>query len=276
MDTKVIFNQLQRIAFEKKRPVKEVLQYYAMERFLYRLSVSPYKDSFFLKGGLMLMVWNPANHRATIDIDLLAKMPNTIPKVKKVIEEICRQQVEPDGVVFVSNSLQLTPAQVQAKYQGIAIALLARIFSAILSLRIDIGFNGRIFPCPSEITYPALLNFPAPILRGYTIETTIAEKFEAIVRLGSANTRMKDFYDIWLLLQQHSFDLKELESVIQKVLHRRNTKMDQMPRAFSPSFYTNPSKLKIWDAFIKGISREKLSLEKVILFLRKYFEFLYP
>lgn len=234
-----IYSRLKNVAKQRKRPVQEILKYYAMERFLYRLSVSTHQSSFYLKGGLMLMVWDPKSHRATVDIDLLAKTSNSIANLQKIINEVCALEVAPDGMVFTSQSLKLSEAQLEAEYRGISAAFSAQLFTAKLPMRIDFGFSDTILPNPAQVKYPTLLDLPAPQLKGYTPETSIAEKFESIIRLGFANTRMKDFYDIWLLIQQFDFDRNELKGIIQQVLKNRGTTLEAPPIAFLETFYDN-------------------------------------
>lgn len=267
-----IYSRLKNVAKQRKRPVQEILKYYAMERFLYRLSVSSHQSSFYLKGGLMLMVWDPMSHRATVDIDLLGKTSNSLTNLQKIINEVCTIEVIPDGMVFASQSLKLTEAQLEAEYHGISAAFSAQLFTAKLPMRIDFGFSDTILPYPTKIKYPTLLNFPAPELNGYTPQTSIAEKFESIIRLGFANTRMKDFYDIWLMIQQFDFDRIELKEIIQQVLKNRGTVLDASPIAFLDSFYDNAIKKDKWNAFLKDISHEPLSLEQVMFDLKSFFK----
>lgn len=267
-----IYTRLKNIAQQRKRPVQEVLKYYAMERFLYRLSISSYQSSFFLKGGLMLMVWDPMSHRATVDIDLLAKTSNSIANLQKIINEICAIEVIPDGMMFASQSLKLSEAQLEAEYHGISAAFSAQLFTAKLPMRIDFGFSDTILPHPAKVKYPTLLDLPAPELKGYTPQTSIAEKFESIIRLGFANTRMKDFYDIWLLIQQFDFDRQELHHIIQQILKNRGTVVDGTPIAFLESFYNNSIKKDKWNAFLRDISHEAIPLEKVMMDLRRFFQ----
>lgn len=266
-----IYSRLKNIARQRQRPVQEVLKYYAMERFLYRLSVSSYQNAFYLKGGLMLMVWDPIGHRATVDIDLLGKISNSIANLQKIINEICSVDVIFDGMNFGSETLRLSEAQLEADYRGIRASFSAKLFTAKLPMRVDFGFSDTIFPHPAEIIYPTLLDLPAPKLKGYTPQTSIAEKFESIVKLGFANTRMKDFYDIWLLIQQFDFDRQELRKIIHQVLKNRGTVAETLPIAFLESFYDNPVKKEKWSAFLKDISHESVSLEKVIGDLRIFF-----
>ena len=192
--------------------------------------------------------------------------------VQKIINEICTVEVISDGLQFDSNSLKLTEAQLQAEYNGISAAFSAKLFTAKLPMRIDFGFSDTILPYPAQLKYPTLLDLPAPELKGYTPETSIAEKFESIIRLGLANTRMKDFYDIWLLIQQFEFDRNTLKQIIQKILENRSTTIDNYPAAFSENFYNDPIKKTKWNAFLKGISHDIVSLEKIIFDLREFFE----
>ena len=139
-------------------------------------------------------------------------------------------------------------------------------------MKIDFGFSDTILPQPAVVKYPTLLDLPVPELKAYTPETSIAEKFESIVRLGLANTRMKDFYDIWLLIQRFSFDRQKMGDIILQVLKNRGTEFEGMPEAFSELFYAQAAKKEKWNAFLKGISQSPIPLERVISDLRRYFE----
>ncbi|MDB6082079.1 MAG: hypothetical protein JWO53_1351 [Chlamydiia bacterium] len=266
-----IYSRLKNVARQRKRPFQEILKYYAMERFLYRLSVSSHRSDFYLKGGLMLMVWDPLSHRATIDIDLLGKTSNSMTNLQKIMSEICAINVAFDGLSFDSETLRLSEAQLEAEYPGITASFSAQLFTAKLPMRVDFGFSDTIFPHPAVITYPTLLDLPAPKLKGYTPQTSIAEKFESIIRLGFANTCMKDFYDIWLLIQQFDFDQQELRTIICQVLKNRGTSTEVLPTAFLESFYSDPTKKDKWNAFLRGISHKFIPLEKVIGDLRVFF-----
>lgn len=272
-----VYSRLKNIAKQRKRPVQEILKYYAMERFLYRLSVSLYGNSFYLKGGLMLRVWDPMSHRATVDIDFLAKTSNSMENLQKIIVDICSVEVVPDGMTFISTSLRLSKAQSAAEYHGLNASFSAELFTARLPMQIDVGFSDAILPFPAQFKYPTLLDFPAPELKGYTPQTSIAEKFESIVRLGTANTRMKDFYDVWQLIQQFDFDRKELNEIIQQVLKNRGTVIEGVPVAFLESFYDSPIREDKWNAFLKDISCDScLSLKQVSLDLKGFFQELMP
>jgi predicted nucleotidyltransferase component of viral defense system len=266
-----VYNRLKNIALAKNRPTQEVLRYYAMERFLYRLSISQYKRSFFLKGGLMLMVWDPVTHRATVDIDLLAKAGNSLENISRILKAICSHPVLKDGIDFNSADLILSQSQIETEYTGLSARFSAHLHTAKLPLRIDIGFSDKIFPKPANICYPALLDFPHPKLQGYTPETMIAEKLDAIIKLGLANSRMKDFYDIWMIINQFQIKSEKIAPIIKKVFQNRKTIVREIPKAFSEAFYNTSKTLERWDSFLKGIGHDLIPLEKVIFEIRDFF-----
>lgn len=271
-----VYTKLKNIALKRNRPTQEVLQYYAMERFLYRLSVSNHKNSFFLKGGLMLMVWDPATHRATVDIDLLAKTNNSIENISQILKEICLYPVSQDGIEFDSRALILAESQIETEYTGLSARFSAHLHTAKLPLRIDIGFSDKILPKPANLDYPTLLDFPSPKLRGYTPETMIAEKLDAMVKLGLANSKMKDFYDVWTMVNQFQIMPEKIAPVIRDVFQNRKTVVREVPKAFSEAFYNTPKILERWDSFLKGIGHEPIPLEKIVLEIKDFFLPLLP
>jgi predicted nucleotidyltransferase component of viral defense system len=266
-----VYTKLKNIALTKNRPTQEILRYYAMERFLYRLSASKHKDSFFLKGGLMLMIWDPNTHRATVDIDLLAKANNSIDNISRILKEICSHPVLQDGIEFDSINLVLAESQIETEYTGLSARFSASLHTAKLPLRLDIGFSDKIFPKPASLNYPVLLDFPSPQLRGYTPETMIAEKLDAMVKLGLANSRMKDFYDVWTMVNQFQINPEEIAPVIKEVFQNRKTIVREVPKAFTEAFYNTPKTLERWDSFLKGIAHDPVPLEQVILEIKNFF-----
>jgi predicted nucleotidyltransferase component of viral defense system len=210
-------------ARETGRPFNELLQYFAIERFLYRLSKSPYADNFVLKGALMLTVWQAPLTRPTLDIDFLGRIDNRIETIVRVTREICRQEVEPDGIAFDIATIKAKRIAEDADYEGIRVRFLGSLGTARIVMQIDIGFGDIVIPSPEPLNYPTLLDLPAPQLRGYSRESTIAEKFEAMVKLGILNSRMKDFFDLWLMLHQFDFDGVTLAEAILKTFSTRGT-----------------------------------------------------
>ena len=219
----------------------------------------------------MLMVWDPTTHRATVDIDLLAKASNSIENISRILKEICSHPVLQDGIEFNSTDLILAESQIETEYTGLSARFSAHLHTAKLPLRIDIGFSDKIFPKPANVDYPALLDFPSPELQGYTPETMIAEKLDAMVKLGLANSRMKDFYDIWTIVNQFQIKLEKIAPVIKDVFQNRKTVVREIPKAFSKAFYNMPKTLERWDAFLKGIGHDPVPLEKVIFEIRDFF-----
>jgi len=193
-------------AKESSRPFNELLQYFAIERFIYRLSKSPHADQFILKGALMFFAWCGPESRPTTDIDLLGKIDNRIDTITTVMKDACLTDVEPDGISFNADTVDAVRITEDAEYEGVRVRVHGSLGKTRVSIQIDIGFGDVIIPNASSVSYPAILDFPAPELMGYTMESTIAEKFQAMVKLGVLNSRMKDFYDIWFL--SRAFDFK--------------------------------------------------------------------
>lgn len=193
-------------ARETGRPFNELLQYFAMERFLYRLSRSVHADKFVLKGALMLAAWQAPVTRPTMDIDLLGITDNGVDAIVTVVEDICRQEVGPDGLLFDASSVEAERIVEDADYAGVRVRFRGTLGTARITMQLDIGFGDVVVPKPEVVHYPAILDFPAPCLRGYSRESAVAEKFEAMVKLGVLNSRVKDFFDIWLLSRQFDFD----------------------------------------------------------------------
>jgi predicted nucleotidyltransferase component of viral defense system len=263
-----IRQRLKNLSEQRNRPFDEILRYYAMERFLYRLSLSPYAERFFLKGGLMLKVWDSTDHRATMDIDLLARTSNQIDNLQRIITEVSEMPCEEDGISFDTQKLILRNTKTGGDYNGISSSFSAKLFTTKMPVLIDIGFNDVIIPKPQQILYPTLLEMPKPILLGYTIETVIAEKLESIVKLALVNTRMKDFYDLWTILKTYEIKSQKLMTAIHEVFANRKTPL-QRPIAFTPAFYDIKETQQRWNNFLSAMGKQSVKFEKVILELSK-------
>lgn len=242
--------KLANLTKESKRPFAELLQYYAMERFLYRLSRSEYKDRLVLKGALMFVAWGTPRSRATKDIDLLARTDNSIANLVKVVQDICRIEVEADGLTFDPALVKGEKIKEDADYEGVRLLFQGRLEQARVHMQIDVGFGDSVTPAPAAIDYPVILDLPAPKLKGYPPETIVAEKFEALVKLGMINTRMKDFYDLWLLSRQFDFDGRTLSKALQATFARRGIALTTSPTAFTPEFHDDAQKQTQWKAFL--------------------------
>jgi hypothetical protein len=235
-----------------KRPFQEILQYYAMERFIHRFSLSPYKDKLILKGGLMFYVWHLASSRATRDIDFLGITPNNPNNIHKIITQICDINYSNDGMIFIKDNIQCIGIQEQNEYTGIRATLFATLEQAKIKLQIDIGFGDIIHPNPIDFHYPTLLDMQTPQIKGYTPETLIAEKLHTMLRHGSRNSRMKDIYDIWLLSRQFQFNGQTLKNAIIKTLSNRGLTLDNHePLIFTDDYKDDKNRNQQWNAFIR-------------------------
>jgi len=203
--------------------LQTLLTRFALERFLFRLSVSKHRESFVLKGAFLFLAWGESVERPTRDLDLLAEGAPDIERLEQIFRELCELEVESDGVVFVADTVRGRMIREQAAYDGIRVNLDARLGKAVLRLQIDVGFGDAVVPAPMEIEFPVLLEFPCPRLRGYRPETVVAEKCEAMVALGLANSRLKDYNDLWRLASTRDFEGLVLALAILAVFERRQT-----------------------------------------------------
>ena len=253
--------RLQNIARETGRPFGEILQYYAMERFLYRLSKSAYSKKFVLKGAMMLTVWETPISRPTMDIDLLGRLENDVEKIIGAIKEICAQNVELDGLVFEQNSVKGEIITEAAEYEGVRVRFRGHLGNARVVMQLDIGFGDVVVPPAARIEFPAMLDMPAPRLLGYSRESAVAEKFEAMVKLGARNSRMKDFFDIWILSRQFDFNGNTLAKAVKKTFEARGATIPSQPFSFTDDMKTDPTKKTQWRGFIRKSRIENAPLE---------------
>ena len=236
---------------ESARPFNELFQHYAIERFLYRLSRSPYAEKFILKGALMLMVWEVPAFRSTMDIDMLGKMKNSTDAITATVRNVCLQDVEPDGIVFDPKSVRGQVITEEADYEGVRVHFRGSLDNARITIQLDVGFGDIVIPSPELTAYPTILDLPAPQILGYSKESTIAEKFEAMVRRGIMNSRMKDFWDIRLLSRQFAFDGKTLAAAIAQTFAARHTAIPADPVDFTEAFVQDKTKQTQWKAFLR-------------------------
>jgi predicted nucleotidyltransferase component of viral defense system len=241
---------------EDNRPFNELLQYYAMERFLYRLSVSKYEPHYILKGALMLRAWNSPEFRPTMDIDMLGRTSNEEANIISQIREVMTVKVDPDGLSFDTESIQSERITEDADYEGIRIRFRGTLGTARINMQIDIGFGDIVYPGPERAQLPCMLDAPAPSLLCYSRESAIAEKFEAMIKLGELNSRMKDFYDIWLLSRQFAFEFDKLAEAIRLTFKQRDTKFPEAIDAFSEAFVA--SRQPLWSAFRRRLKQEHI------------------
>ncbi len=233
------------------RPFEQVLKYYSMKRFLYRLSCSPHADAFVLKGALMLQVWQGPEARRTEDIDLLGRVRNEPELLADIVRSVCSQEVVPDGLVFHTETVSAVAMQFDPRYSGVRLSLRAALGTACVSLRLDVGFGDAVIPGPSRVVYPAILDFPAPEMHGYSRESAIAEKFQAMVQHGEFNSRLKDFFDIWLLSQRTAFAGEVLAEAIRETFRHHRQEVSASPHAFDDPFALDPGRCAQWRRYVR-------------------------
>ena len=270
-----IHSQLMNRARAEGRSFNDLLQYFTLERFLYRLGRSPEADRFILKGARMFSAWRGILTRPTRDIDLAGQAGNSVDRIVEIVMSICRQVVDvDDGLRFLPDSVRGEEIVDEAEYHGVRVRLVTMLGRARIPLQIDIGFGDPIVPKPVRVQLPTLLDFPPPRLRGYTRESVIAEKFQAMTALGETNSRMKDFYDIWLLATHFEFDGAVLADAIRETFQVRLTEIQPSPVAFSDEFANAPAQQQQWNAFRSRhqLSDAPQSLSEAIAVLRLFLE----
>lgn len=241
-----------------------LLTRYALERLLYRLSISAYRDRFVLKGAVLVTTWFDDPHRPTRDLDLLGFGESSSEALLRIWKEICATQLE-DGIEFDGDALRTEPIREELEYGGVRLRTTATLAAARIPITVDVGFGDAVEPGIEDVDLPVLLDLPAPHLRAYARETVVAEKFQAMVALGLANSRMKDFYDLWVLSRHHEFDTPRLARAIAATFLRRNTAVpDMLPDAFRPVFFNDERKRQQWAAFVRDLSSTTPSLEEVL------------
>jgi predicted nucleotidyltransferase component of viral defense system len=265
--------RLANLAREQREDFQELLSRYGRERLLYRLSVSEFQERFVLKGALLFAYWTGAPHRPTRDLDLLGYGAPDIAVLEKAFRDLCAVEVQPDVLVFEPDSVNGERIKDEEKYEGVRLHMTARLEKTRVPLQIDIGFGDRVVPAPEEIDFPTLLDFPAPRLRSYTRESMVAEKFEAMVKLGMLNTRMKDFFDLWTVSREFAFDGPTLSRAIKATFETRGTIVpNKAPLALSPEFCDDREKNAQWKAFLSKakLNADGKSLAGIAEALRKF------
>lgn len=248
-----VHQRLLNLARAENRPLNELLQYYAIERFLFRLGRLPLRNQFVLKGAQMLRAWtdSPLTARPTMDVDLLGKVDNGIENLEKIVRRCCLVNIE-DGVTFDPETVRGETIRKDAEYKGVRVFVKGFLGKIRLSVQIDFGFGDAVIPAPIEIVLPQLLDLGSPQLLGYTPESAIAEKFQAMVALDVTNTRYKDFYDINFLSRTLEFDGAILTAAIETTFRLRRTSLpERLPNALTERFTGDENKRKQWRAFLR-------------------------
>ncbi|HNQ03868.1 MAG TPA: nucleotidyl transferase AbiEii/AbiGii toxin family protein [Thiobacillaceae bacterium] len=266
-----IRNRLLNKARSEKLDYNLLLTRYALERMLYRLSISGQRDQFLLKGALLFDLWFDVPHRPTHDADFLGFGSAEISHVEALFRDICRIEVE-DGIVFQPDSVKAAEIRKEANYAGVRVTLMGLLGSARCPVQVDIGFGDAVVPGPDEAQYPVILGeMPAPQLRVYPRYTVVAEKLEALTSLGMLNSRMKDYFDLWVLARYTDFDGAVLSRAVAATFDRRRTAIpNDVPIGLSDEFITDAQKEKQWQAFLRKNAIDSMSLATVIADLRKF------
>lgn len=251
-----------------------LLTRFGNERLLYRIGASPHADRFVLKGAMLFAAWTGMPHRPTRDLDLLGRGDPSPGAVADLIRAACERAPEQDdGLRFDAAAIVAHEIREAQEYGGVRVAVPATLGNARVPLRVDVGFGDVITPPARPLTYPTLLpDLPPPVLAAYPPETVVAEKVQAIVELGMANTRLKDFFDVWLLLRDFDLSGEALAAAIRATFARRRTPLPiATPTALSDAFARDDVKRAEWSAFVRraGLADTAPSLDQVVTALRE-------
>ncbi len=252
--------RLNNLAVARKEPFARILERYAIERLLYRLSRSAHQDRFVLKGASLFLAWGGEVHRPTRDVDLLGFGSSDLDEVVAIMAAIITTPVEEDGLAFPVEAITASRLKAGQRYEGVRLSVLALLDRARIRVQVDIGFGDAV--TPTHGPFPALLDMPGPVLRLYPRETVIAEKFQALVVLDLTNTRLKDFYDLWAIGRGFAFDGEVLCHALRATFQRRETALPAAtPPALTTAFTRDPAKEKLWQAFLGKNEMAALDLE---------------
>ena len=265
--------RLNRTAKETGQEYNSLLLRYVQERFLYRLSKSVYKDAFILKGALLFTAYNFDTLRPTKDIDFHgSNVTNDLEELKKILKDICSIEAE-DAVEFEANTVEVVQITEEREYPGARARIEAKMDAGVIVLWIDLGYGDKIVKGPVEVEFPVLLDFPVPRVKVYSLESAIAEKFEACVKLNFSSSRMKDFYDIQELAAKNIFKLKDLAEAIKETFETRKTDLSERKIIFGDAFKNDVEKEVQWQAFLRRTGLEsKLTFAELVVRIHSFIE----
>ena len=263
--------RLLNLSRERNEDFNLILTRYAVERFLYRLSKSKHADRFILKGAMLTAIWIGEMHRPTRDLDLLGFGDPETEALRGVIKDICLVKVEKDGLEYEADSIEIEEIRENREYPGQRVKVNARLGNARIRIQIDVGFGDAVTPKAKIISFPVLLDYPAPRIRAYNKETQIAEKIQSMVFLGMANSRMKDFYDLFILSKTFSFNGNTIVKAIKATFERRGTQIpEDKPLALTDEFANDTDKNIQWKAFINRNNLEDIDFPQLIKALGEF------
>ncbi|MBT4815488.1 MAG: nucleotidyl transferase AbiEii/AbiGii toxin family protein [Lentisphaerae bacterium] len=239
---------------------------YGLERLLYRIQAAGHAETFVLKGAMLFALWHDVPGRSTRNIDLLGLGDLTHGRLRAIFADACTAKVEDDGLHFDPTSVKIDDIRDDQEYHGVRVRLLGFLGRARLAIQIDVGLGDAVIPEPREIEYPAILDYPAPRLRAYHPATVVAEKLNATVVLGALNSRMKDFYDMHVILAHMDIEDELLCNAIRATFDRRDVPLpDEVPVAFTPEFLEDDIKETQWRAFLRRSSLSAFGLDLAIV-----------
>jgi predicted nucleotidyltransferase component of viral defense system len=260
--------RLLNLARTRGQPLELLLTRYALERLLHRLSLSPHRERFVLKGALLLTTWFNEPHRATRDLDLLGFGDPSDDALLAVFRDVMTIAAD-DGVSFDTAKLKIQPIREDLEYGGSRLSTTAALSGARIPIVVDVGFGDAIEPGAEDIDLPVLLDMPSPHLRAYPLETVIAEKLHAMVVLGLANSRMKDYYDVWMLTRTIALDPIRLRRAVDATFARRSTPLlANVPEGLSDAFAADAGKQAQWQAFARNLAAPAPALDDLVADLR--------
>lgn len=247
-----VFQKLLNLSKEKEEDFNYLLLRYCIERLLFRLSKSSFADKFILKGASLFLIWQGSSPRVTRDADLMSFGSPDVSRLRQIFVEISQIPCLEDGIFFQEDSIKASPIREDQLYGGIRITMKGKLAQAVIPVQVDIGFGDSIIPAPEQVSFPTLLDAPVPELYAYTRYSVVSEKFHAMVVLGIANSRIKDFFDIWMLNNSFDFAGDILSEAVKTTFDRRQTKIPKnLPFAFSKEFSEDQQKQIQWKAFLR-------------------------
>jgi predicted nucleotidyltransferase component of viral defense system len=256
--------RLLNLARQKGQALDLLLTRYAIERLLHRLSISSHRDRFVLKGAMLMTTWFDDPHRPTRDVDFLGYGDPAPEPMLATFRDVFAIHAD-DGITFDVEGLRVELIREELDYGGLRLRTTGLLAGARITIVIDVGFGDAVEPGVEEVDLPVLLDLPQPRLRVYARETVVAEKFQAMVMLGLANSRMKDFYDVWILSRSYAFDDDRLSRAIEATFERRGTDVPvDEPEALSESFAKNEAKQGQWAAFVRDLGIDVPALDVVV------------
>lgn len=245
---------------------------YMQERLLYRLSISDYREQFILKGGALLYAYDRFESRPTLDIDFMAThINNDRENIKRIIKEICNVNSMIDGASYDADTIEAEDITVNKEYHGVRVSVVAHLDTAQQRVSMDIGFGDVVTPAPQELTFPALIDtVPQAKIMAYSLETVVAEKFHAMIDISLANSRMKDFFDVYRILVTDRVDSEVLGEAIKSTFANRETGYRENHPLFTEEFFTSADRQAFWNGFLRKIKYQKpLSFPTVVLLIKE-------